>query len=133
MYRSSVLPHHRRFYEEMFPGAARGIHLCGSVMRHMKTIRDELGVTSFDTGYPVDFKRVREELGPDVEIHGGPRVSLLLDGSPRDVYEETCRILESGVKEGGRFVLREANNLPPRVPQKNLAAMYRACLDKGWY
>jgi len=30
-------------------------------------------------------------------------------------------------------VLREGNNLPPRVPLENLEAMYRAALDYGWY
>lgn len=92
-----------------------------------------LNVMSFDTGFPLDFKRLRTEIGPDVEIYGGPHVGLLLNGSPQDVYDETCRILESGIKQGGRFVLREANNLPPCVPEKNLAAMYMAGLEKGKY
>jgi hypothetical protein len=35
--------------------------------------------------------------------------------------------------EGGRFVLKEANNLPPRCPEANLVAMYQACLDHGNY
>ena len=34
---------------------------------------------------------------------------------------------------GGRFILREANNLPPCCPEANLAAMYQACLDFGRY
>jgi len=35
--------------------------------------------------------------------------------------------------EGGRFILREANNLAPRTPEANLDAMYRCCLDCGNY
>ena len=42
-------------------------------------------------------------------------------------------ILTGGVLEGKRFVLREANNLPPRAPERNLAAMYGAALDFGKY
>jgi len=60
-----------------------------------------------------------------------------------------CEILRSGIKNGGRFILREGNNLPPRTPADNLPAtpgarhswrppflapaMYAACLDEGRY
>jgi uroporphyrinogen-III decarboxylase len=134
MYRRQVLPHHRRFFQATWPAdVERNIHLCGNVLRHMKTVRQELNVTSFDTGFPVDFARMRQELGEDVEIYGGPPISLLLSGKPQEVYDTTCRILASGIKAGGRFVLREGNNLPPCVPEANLAAMYKACLDEGKY
>ena len=133
MYRRMVLPRHRRYLDEFAPGKPRSIHLCGDVMRHMKTLRDELNVQTWDSGFPVDFARMREELGPGVQINGGPGVTLLLHGAPRQVYDRTCEILESGVKTGGRFVLTEANNLPPCVPEENLAAMYKAALEKGGY
>ena len=60
-------------------------------------------------------------------------MSLLLGGTPDAVYAATRDILQSGVKEGGRFILREGNNLPPRTPPANLEAMYRAALDYGRY
>lgn len=133
MYREIVLPRHRRFYERFYPDQARSIHLCGDVMRHMKALVGDLNVRSFDTGFPVDFAWVRRELGPEVEIKGGPGIAVLLNGRPQEVYDATCRVLESGIMAGGRFMLTEANNLPPCVPEENLAAMYRAALDKGVY
>ncbi len=133
LYREMVMPHHRRFYDTFLAGVPRSIHLCGDATRHFRTLRDELNIRSFDTGFPVDFGRLRRELGPDVEILGGPPVSLLLQGTPETVYDRCKEILLSGVKEGGRFVLRDGNNLPPGVPEENLAAMYRACLDYGGY
>lgn len=133
MYKSMVMPQHRRFLDEFAPGKPHGIHLCGNVMRHMKTLRDELNVQTWDSGFPVDFARMREELGPGVQINGGPGIMLLLHGTPQQVYDRTGEILESGVKTGGRFVLTEANNLPPCVPEENLAAMYKAALEKGGY
>jgi hypothetical protein len=133
LYREMVMPHHRRFYDTFITDRPRGIHLCGDATRHFKTLSDELNIKSFDTGFPVDFASLRKELGPDVEILGGPPVSLLLQGTPEQVYEASKAILLSGIKEGGRFVLREGNNLPPRVPLANLEAMYRAALDHGWY
>jgi len=132
MYRQRVLPLHRAWYA-LWSGAPHAIHLCGDATRHFPTIRDELNVKSFDTGFPVDHGALREALGDDVEILGGPEVALLLDGRPEDVAARTRAILASGVMRGGRFVLREANNLAPRTPEANLAAMYRTCLDGGTY
>lgn len=131
MYTECILPHHRAWYDSGPADPDRLIHLCGDATRHFKTIHEELGVTSFDTGYPIDFGTMREELGPEVELTGGPEVALLLEETPDAVYQRCQSILESGVKEGGRFILQEANNLPPLVPPENLDAMYSACLDFG--
>ncbi len=135
MFVERVLPHHRRYYDALDPQHTlpRSMHLCGDATRHFATLVRELGVTSFDTGFPVDFGALRRELGPDVEILGGVEVSLLLHGTPQQVYDRARAILTSGVLEGGRFVLRDANNLPPCVPMDNLAAMYRAAFDFGTY
>ncbi|MHB0858777.1 MAG: uroporphyrinogen decarboxylase family protein [Anaerolineae bacterium] len=131
MYRERILPYHRRYLEALRPGVRRSIHLCGDATRHFRTIRDELDVWEFDTGFPVDFVALRRDLGPEVLIHGGVEVALLLHGSPEQVYRRAADILASGVRAGGRFILRDANNLPPCVPEANLAAMYQAALDEG--
>jgi uroporphyrinogen-III decarboxylase len=47
------------------------------------------------------------------------------------VIKETRRILDSGVLEGGRFVLREGNNLAPHTPFENLEAMYQTARRVG--
>ena len=133
MYRDLVLPLHRQWYALWSVEGPHSIHLCGDATRHFPTIRDELNVRSFDTGFPVDHGRLRSDLGDGVEISGGPEVHVLLHGSTEEVYERTRGILTSGVMRGGRFILRDANNLPPRVPQENLAAMYRAALEWGQY
>lgn len=132
LYRQAVLPHHRAWYAN-WAGGPHSIHLCGDATRHFPLIRDELNVRSFDTGFPVDHGRLREALGPDVEILGGPDVPLLCSGTPAQVHERTREILTSGVMRGGRFVLREGNNLAPNTPEANLAAMYRCCLEHGRY
>jgi uroporphyrinogen decarboxylase len=109
------------------------MHLCGDVARHLPVIKEQLGLKSFDTGFPIDFARVRRELGPDVEILGGVEVGLLMHGTPAQVYARAKEILTSGILDGKKFVLREANNLPPMTPEANLAAMYRAAFDFGRY
>ena len=39
--------------------------------------------------------------------------------------------LASGIMEGGRFIPQEANNLPPRTPQANMAALYETCVSNS--
>lgn len=132
-YRELVLPFHRQLVESLSTPGPNGIHLCGDATRFFRLLRDELGVRAFDTGYPIDFGWVRRQVGPEVEIKGGPAVPFLQTSSPAQVREEVRRILSSGITEGGRFVLREANNLPPGVSLENLRAMYAAVEEFGWY
>jgi len=131
-YREFVFPYHRRLADEFTSGPV-AIHLCGNVMRHFKFLCENLGVVSFDTGFPMDHGRVRRELGPSVEIQGGPSIMLLKSGTPGQIRDEVKRILGSGVMEGGKFILREGNNLAPCTPVENIAAMYEAGKEFGVY
>lgn len=131
MYRAHVLPYHRRLYDTFATSGPRAIHLCGDSTRHFVTLRDELNILSFDTGFPVDFGRLRKDLGPAVRIQGGPNIALLQSGTPAQIQAETRRILQSGVLEGGLFVLREGNNLAPETPLDNTEAMYHAGREYG--
>ena len=124
MAREFLLPAYRKLKAGVTTAEHVKVHLCGDASRHFRWLRDDLGVYDFEIGFPVDFAQLRRELGPDVTIHGGPTVMILRDGTPAAVQAETQRILDSGVCQGGRFVLREANNLAPRTPSANLAAMY---------
>ncbi|MSR64184.1 MAG: hypothetical protein EXS18_00185 [Verrucomicrobiae bacterium] len=109
----------------------RSIHLCGDATRHFKTLRDELRIVGIDTGFPVDFARLRRELGPNDRIQGGPHIEFLRTATPQEVREEVRRILQSGVLEGRLFVLREGNNLAPHTPIENTEALYRAGREFG--
>ena len=135
MYQERVLPHHRRFYETLDPErrATRLFHLCGDATRHFPAIVRHCGVRAIDTGFPVDFAWLRQAVGAEVEIWGGVQVSLLLHGTPAQVAERVREVLDSGVRAGGKFILTEANNLPPGVPTANLAALYQAALEFGKY
>ena len=132
-YRELVLPCHRRLFEELAGPGPHSIHLCGDATRHFRMIRDELNVMAFDTGFPVDFGRLRKQLGPDVQINGGPSCQFLMQHTPEEIREEVGRILSTGVMEGGKFVLREGNNVAPGIPEANLNAMYYAAKEFGAY
>jgi hypothetical protein len=132
MLKEFILPAYRKLKAGITTAERIKVHLCGDATRHFKTLRDEIGVYEFETGFPVDFGWLRQELGPDVLIHGGPSVLLLHEGTPDNVRQETRRILNSGVTAGGRFVLREGNNLAPYTPFANLKAMYQEARHFSW-
>ena len=132
-YKEFVYPYHRRFFDEFSDGSDASIHLCGDATRHFKFLRDNLGIRAFDTGFPVDHGRLRRELGPDVTINGGPTVMLLKDGSCGEIVSDVRRICESGVMDGGRFVMIVANNMAPQTPVENIKVMYEATKLYGRY
>lgn len=132
-YQEFVLPYHRRMVEEFSDGGRTSIHLCGDATRFFRLLRDELKVYSFDTGFPVDHGWLRQELGPEVLIYGGPSVMLVKGGPAGALREEVRRICESGIMEGGRFVLIAANNMAPCTPVEHVAAMYEAAREFGRY
>jgi uroporphyrinogen-III decarboxylase len=131
MYKEHILPCHRRILDALATDVGRGIHLCGNATRHMRTIHEELNVNWFDTGFPVDFAWLRDQLGPEVTIQGGPHVDTVRFGSPENIRIESRRILQTGILEGGRFVLREGNNLAPGTPPENGEALYHAGWEHG--
>jgi len=131
MYREFVLPYHREYCDALAGSGSRGIHLCGDSTRHFTTLRDELNIRHFDTGFPIDFCQMRRVLGPDVTLQGGPHVELVRSATPERIRAEVQRILATGVCEGGRFMLREGNNLAPGTPLENSEAIYHAGREFG--
>jgi len=92
-----------------------------------------LHVRSFDTGFPINFHTLRDQVGDDVEIRGGVRVPDLLTCTSKEIYTKTRDILTSGIMRGGKFIMAEANDLAPCVPLENLKAMYAATKEFGTY
>ena len=133
MYVEFVLPFHKRLLGELAGEGPHSVHLCGDVGRLVPILKQELNLNSWDAGFPVDYGAVREALGPDFQIATGPKVSTLLSGTAEDVDAESKLILESGIMNGGRFILRDANNLSPGTPVENVAAMYNAAGRYGRY
>lgn len=132
-YKEFVLPYHRRLVNTFSKGGPNSIHLCGKVQRHLKILKEELNITSFDLGFPTDLGLARRELGPDVLLRGNLHPELLRSGSPEEIEEETRRICQSGVMEGGKWIFCEGNNVSPQTPLRNFYAMYNAGRKYGKY
>lgn len=127
-YKEFVLPYHQRLAEGISLGQKKNfVHLCGDASRFFPTLIDELNVGEIDTGFPIDFDHLRESIGNEVKIQGGPRVDYFM-GPTSPLVEETRRIAQSSLALDGPFVLHEANNLPPLVPEENLKAFYETAL-----
>ena len=132
-YREFVLPYHKRLVQEFSDGGRIGVHLCGDATRFFRFMRDHLNVYSFDTGFPVDHGWVRRELGPEVQISGGPPVMVIKDGPAWAIRDKVRDICRSGIMEGGRFILIAANNMAPCTPVEHIVALYDAAKQFGRY
>lgn len=133
-YKKFILPFHKKLYRELSTGEnPGGVHLCGDASRHFKTISEELNIKSFDTGFPIKHSEVQRTLGADVQISGGVHIDILLNGNPKKVEDETQRIIEEVKPHTRKFIIKEANNLSPRTPPENIAAMYRAVKKYGFF
>ncbi len=132
-YKEFVLPYHKRLVNTFSKGGPNSIHLCGKVQRHLKILKTELNITSFDLGFPTDLGLARRELGPDVLLRGNLHPELLRSGTPKEIEKETKRICQSGVMEGGKWIFCEGNNVSPQTPLRNFQAMYNAGKKYGVY
>ncbi|MBC7328715.1 hypothetical protein H5T87_11495 [bacterium] len=132
-YMEFVLPYHKRLISTFSKGGPNAIHLCGKVQRHLKIIKEELNVDTFDLGFPTDLGLARRELGPDVLLRGNLHPELLRRGTITEIEKETKRICQSGVMEGGRWIFCEGNNVAPETPLQNFWAMYNAGRKYGVY
>ena len=132
-FKEFVLPYMQRLFDEFHDGSGSHFHLCGDATHHFPFLAKQFNVKSFDTGFPVNHGKLRQVLGPDIQINGGPTIMLLQAGKPDAIRAETKRICQSGVMEGRRFLLIAANNLAPCTPVENILALYEAGKEFGKY
>ena len=132
-YAEHVFPYHRRLADEFSDGGPVSVHMCGDHARFFPFLRDHLRVRSVDTGFPIDHGALRRALGVDIQISGGPTVMLVKDGPPEAIRNEVRRICESGIMDGGKFILIAANNMAPLTPLEHVGAMYEAAKEFGRY
>lgn len=131
MYKEFVLPYHKQLLAEFSLGGPNGIHLCGRVQRHLKFLKDELNIQTFDLGYPTDLGQARRDLGEDVTLIGNIAPHLLKLGDEDSIRRAVQKVCESGALTGGRLILHEGNNCAPETPVRNFKAMYEAGKEFG--
>ncbi|MBN1445894.1 MAG: hypothetical protein JW957_07300 [Candidatus Omnitrophica bacterium] len=112
-------------------------HMCGK-SRKMLPITAEMGVDGFDaleappTG-DVDLAEVKKTFGGKISLRGNVNsITVMMNGSPRDVEKDVIRCMESA-KEGGGFILGVGDQTPYNTPEENLYAFVEAGRKYGRY
>jgi uroporphyrinogen-III decarboxylase len=133
MYKEFVLPYHKKLLQAFSLGGPNGIHLCGRVQRHLRFLKDELNIKTYDLGFPTDMGKARADLGEDVTLIGNIAPHLLKLGPTESIRAQVKKLCESGVMQGGKFILHDGNNCAPNTPVQNFQAMYEAGKEYGRY
>ncbi|MCL2160135.1 MAG: methyltransferase [Oscillospiraceae bacterium] len=115
-------------YTKTFTNAYFQHHTCGSVFRLIPSLI-ECGVDILNPIQPGAFEmepeRLKSEFGRQMSFWGGIDTQhLLVEGSPKQVSEETRRILAIFGNEGG-YILSPAHCIQEDVPAENVVAIYR--------
>ncbi len=118
-YRDFIAPYH----SQMCPSiqAPNVLHICGKSTNHTKYIA-EVGANAYNFDEGVDVSIARGYLQGKMALSGNvPTVSMLLNGTPEDVYLASMECLQNGIE-----ILTPGCALPPYTPLENIKAMTRA-------
>jgi len=133
-YSRFVYPHHRRLLETFAePEGPHYAHICGRVQHHLVNYKERHRVRAFDLGFPVDMGQARRDLGPEVTLFGNVHVAALASNDRTAVAAEVRRLLASGVKRGGRFILADGNNVAPGTRADTLSFVHELVSAEGAY
>lgn len=118
-YRDFILPYHRDLCAAI--AAPTILHICGKSTRHTPYIA-QTGASAYNFDEGVDVRVARQYLQGRVALTGYvPTVTVLLNGTPDDVYTSAWECLENGVE-----MLTPGCALAPHTPLENIAALTRA-------
>ena len=100
------------------------MHICGKSTRHTEYIA-ATGATGYTFDEGVNISIARQNLQGRVALIGYvPAVTVLLNGTPEDVYRSAFECLDHGVD-----VLAPGCAMAPHTPLANIAAMVEALRD----
>ena len=111
------------------------VHLCGNHAGNLIHWRDIPlpPRTIFSVGHEMDLEATGRFIGKDHVLAGNISTSLLQSGSPGEVYADTVRCLEAGMKHEGGYILMPACEFPPNTPLRNFDALAQAVYEHGYY
>ncbi len=110
------------------------MHCCGNYTPLLDCL-PSIGVDAMDGIDPTSGMSVghtKERIGAELTLMGGLSCMTLLNGGPKDVYEEAKQCILEG-KAGGRYVLGSACAVPRCAPAENMMAARSAATDCGRY
>ncbi|HEY61834.1 MAG TPA: MtaA/CmuA family methyltransferase [Anaerolineae bacterium] len=123
-YRDFIMPYHKQLCPAI--PAPTILHICGKSTGHLPYIV-QTGTTCYNFDEGVDIKEAVKILKGKVLISGYvPAVSVMLQGTPEEVYRSSIECLDNGVE-----LLTPGCALPAHTPLENIAAMTQAAKDWG--
>ena len=123
--------HYGRFvapYQEKLCRAIDGstvVHICGNITGHLKYI-PATGMRGISFDQKTDVREAVKQLKGRVALIGYIPTSLLLEGTPDEVYASSKECIKAGMD-----VLNAGCAWPADIPNENVRAMVRAANDKG--
>jgi methylthiol:coenzyme M methyltransferase len=121
-YRDFIAPYHRQLCPAI--PAPTIMHICGKSTRHTPFIA-ETGATAYNFDEGVDIRIARQHMDGIMAVTGQvPTVTVLLNGTPDDVYRSSIESLDNGVQ-----MLTPGCAMAPHTPLENVAAMTKAAAD----
>ena len=104
------------------------LHNCGT-SGHCADAMVATGAMGLHFGNRADMEEMLKVSPKDVLVMGNiDPVSLFLQASPEQMYQETMALLESTALYPN-FVLSSGCDVPPHIPQDNITAFYKALND----
>ena len=104
-------------------GKAVLIHSCGRLQELFPELI-ELGLDVFNPFQPeaMDPYEMKKQFGDKLTFLGGMSVQRLLPfGTPQEIRDEACRLMEH-VGRGGGFIIAPSHDMPGDIPIENMVA-----------
>ncbi|MDP2916807.1 MAG: uroporphyrinogen decarboxylase family protein [Dehalococcoidia bacterium] len=133
-----ALPHLKEMHEKVLAmGVKRFLncHICGEEEMNLpfwaQLPMGDVGLVSFD--HEVDLDIAIKYFGDKCVIAGNVDSTILMTGTPKQVYELCRRAIEKGKHAPRGFVLSADCETSPATPPYNVYMMRKAVDDFGWY
>ncbi len=131
-YRRFVLPYEARVVQAMHKRTRIPVyvHTCGAIGDRIALML-EAGYDGVDTMDPPPLgntmiDEVKQRYGKDLFLKGNlDPVNVLLRGSPQDVYDQACWLIDKAGRDGG-YILSTACSVAPQASPENIAQLHRA-------
>jgi Uroporphyrinogen decarboxylase (URO-D) len=136
-FRRYFVPHLRRIADECHAHGLPYIkHLDGNTTVLLESLVEEVGIDGYHGIEPpagMDIVELKGRYGGRITLLGNLDCGAILgEGTPKQVVEETRRILRA-VSPGGGHVFGSSNSIHDGVPLENLEAMLNAAHEYGTY
>jgi len=128
LYIKFVLPYQEKVVDELNDrNCDIWIHICGKTDHLLPLIKD-LNIQGFEVDSQVELTKARELIGDKIALKGNLDTTFLLKETPEAIYNETIRILKSGMFKTG-IIFSPGCGVPRKTSLENLRAITRACKD----